>query len=159
MPFTAEFLNKDVHLKKWPKAGKINIKLNNQMAQVRKICADALALRAKHQIKVRQPLSKLTIKNKLSKNLLEIIKQEVNIKQIKFGSSQIKLDIKITPELKREGEERDLIREIQDLRKKQNLKIQDKIILTYPKPVSDFVKNSVNAHEINLGKLKIKKLS
>jgi len=41
------------------------------------------------------------------------------------GESEIELDTALTPELKEEGNVRELIRAIQDLRKKENLIISD----------------------------------
>jgi len=155
VPFITEAIYPDVHLSDWPRPGRVDEKLNREMQSVREISTKVLALRS--GIKVRQPLSKLQINKKLNKNLQEIIKQELNIKKIIFGKS-LKLDTKITPELKREGQERELIHEIQMLRKKVGLTPKDKIILYYPKAMSDFVKKQVRAEEIKKGELRIKKL-
>lgn len=156
-PFITEYIFSDVHLSDWPKPGKINNKLNREMQVARDICTDALALRAKAGIKVRQPLSKLQVTNsKLQKELLETIKDEVNVRKIVFGKI-FKLDTKITPELKKQGQERDLIREIQQLRKKAGLNIDDKIILWYPRIVSKTIQKAINAQELRKGKLKIAK--
>jgi len=64
------------------------------------------------------------------KELLDLIKEEVNVKKITFGKS-LKLDTKITPELKEEGIVREVIRQIQEMRKKSGLTPKDKISLQF----------------------------
>lgn len=139
-PFLAEEIYQEIkvknmpesiHLCNWPKENKklINKKLEDKMAQVREIVAQALAKRAETKIKVRQPLSALQIKDiKLEKELLELIKQEVNVKEIIFGKN-LELNTKITPELKQEGMIREIIRQIQGMRKEANLKPKDKVVV------------------------------
>ena len=122
IPFLSEEIYKgnknSVHLEDWPKANVklINKKLNQKMIRVREIVALALAERAKTGIKVRQPLASLLIPDKIDKELSELIKDEVNVKKIIFSNTLI-LDTKITPELKKEGKKREIIRNIRDLRK------------------------------------------
>jgi len=126
---------KSVHLEDWPKVNKklIDKNLNQKMEKIREIVTLTLAERAKLGIRVRQPLNELRIKNYELKNereLLELIKEEVNVKKITFAKS-LKLDAKITPELKEEGQIREVIRYIQEMRKKANLKPRDKILIYY----------------------------
>ena len=134
-------LTNSVHLEYWPKVNKKSIdkKLEEKMGKVREIAARALAERAKAGIKVRQPLNELQIGRLFSRRnsdlkkeneLLELIKEEVNVKKITFGKS-LKLDTKITPELKEEGIIREIIRNIQEMRKKANLKPKDRIKVWY----------------------------
>jgi len=124
-----------IHLCDYPKADKklIDLKLEESMKEVREVVVLALAKRAELGIKVRQPLTKLTINNKKvveDKELVELIKEEVNVKEIIFGK-EVELDTEITPELKVEGMIRDLIRSIQGMRKEGGLNPQDKIVLYY----------------------------
>ena len=135
IPFLSEEINQEkgsCHLQDWPKANKrlIDKKLNQKMERVRETVTLALAERAKVSIKVRQPLAELQIKEKMDKGLLELIKEEVNVKKITFGKS-LKLDTKITPELKEEGQVREVIRQIQEMRKKAGYKPKDKISVQY----------------------------
>ncbi|MDI6883081.1 MAG: isoleucine--tRNA ligase [Patescibacteria group bacterium] len=128
-----------VHLCNWPESDKsfINEKLEKEMVQVREIVAKVLAKRTELGIKVRQPLKKLKVKSeklKVDKKLLELIKDEVNVKEIVFDpkiKEEIELDTKITKELKEEGYIREIIRQVQDLRKKAGLTPRDKIELKY----------------------------
>ena len=87
----------------------------------------ALELRAKAGIKVRQPLARLEAPQ-LPDALKSIVADEVNVKEIIEGA-EVKLDMILTPELKEEGQLRDLIRNIQDMRKTRGLVPEDKITL------------------------------
>ena len=149
MPFIAEGIYKglgigkkeSVHLEEWTNASP-NEKLLEEMNEVRKIVSLGLEARAKEGIKVRQPLQKLKIKNKKlaspagelkdKEELLKLIKDELNVKEIIFDeniSEEVEMDTVITPELKEEGELRDLLRGLQDLRKKAGLNPNQKINL------------------------------
>ena len=145
IPFLSEEINqqlggkKSVHLADWPEADKklIDKELEEKMEEARGIVTLALAERAKAGIKVRQPLNKLQITNyklQKEKELLKLIKEEVNVKEINFNAKikgEVELDTQLTQELKEEGSLREIIRNIQDTRKKANLKPQDKIIMSY----------------------------
>jgi len=141
IPFLSEEITqrlgdkKSVHLQDWPKANAkmINKKLEEGMTKVREIVALSLAERAKAGIKVRQPLLSLQLpksKSQMPKEMLDLVKEEVNVKKITFGKT-LKLDIKITPELKEEGIIREIIRNIQEMRKRAKLKPQDEIQVRY----------------------------
>ena len=157
-----------VHFCDYPKPNKklIDIELEEKMGKLRQIVATVLAQRAKAGIKVRQPLNKLTINNKKianDKELAELIKEEVNVKEIIFGKS-IKLDIKITKELKKEGLVRDLVRFIQGMRKEAGLNPGELVNLYYStdsnlediiKEQEKNIKEDISAKKIEL-KLKTK---
>jgi len=153
MPFFAEEMYQglktegmpeSVHLCDWPRSDKkkINKDLEEKMDEVRAIVNLALAERTALGIKVKQPLSSLKIKNKElrinnSDNLLDLIKDEVNVKEIIFAPSagsgqaekEVELDTNITEELKEEGTLREIIRSVQAQRKEQNLVPQDKVVI------------------------------
>ena len=88
-------------------------------------------------IKVRQPLALLKIKPqslglKDKEGLLKLIKDELNVKEIIWDeniSQDVELDTEITPALKEEGELRELVRGLQELRKKAGLTPSKKITL------------------------------
>jgi len=126
---------RSIHLEKWPRVNKklINKNLERKMEKVREVVNIALAERVKAKIKVRQPLNELQITNyelKKELELLELIKDEVNVKKIVFGKV-LKLDTRITSELKEEGIVREIIRHLQEMRKKAGLKPKDKILIRY----------------------------
>jgi isoleucyl-tRNA synthetase len=145
LPFISEEIyqhlgkGQSVHLVSYPKPNQrlIDKDLEEKMSEVRQIAAIALAQRAQAGMKIRQPLKELRIKNKgLSKNkeLLDLIKEEINVKRVVYDAKikqGVKLDTKITPELKAEGMVRDLIRFIQEMRKDGGLRPKQKIYLRY----------------------------
>ncbi len=134
MPFIADDIYKkvkdykdplSVHLNTWPEGGKTEQKVIDSMEEVRKIVSLALEARSKVNIKVRQPLQELRIKNQeLGKDFLELIQDELNVKKVtvdKNFESEVELDTNLTPELIEEGKMRDAIRAIQEWRKEQGL--------------------------------------
>ena len=150
-----------VHLENWPKADKelISQELEEKMKKIKEVVASALAERAKLGIKVRQPLSELQIPNydlRREKELLELIKDEVNVKEITFGKT-LKLDTKITPKLKEEGIVREVIRNIQEMRKKAGLRPKDKILVKYS-GAPDLNKVLIKNKKIILEEAKVKDL-
>ncbi len=122
-----------VHLFSWPDAGKTDLDLEEKMNEVRNIVTLALAQRSAKGIKVRQPLAKLTVKSSkfkvLGDEFLDLIKDEVNVKEVVFSDTteeDVQLDTNITDALKEEGIMRDIIRDANEARKEQGLKPNDK---------------------------------
>ena len=146
-----------VHLLNWPEAGEIDAEVLDNMQRTRQIITDALALRmqkseTEDQIKIRQPLSKLTYNGDKLDSLYEgIIAEEVNVKMVE-NAKEFTLDKTLTPELKREGEAREIIRAVQAARKHAGLKQDDQIKLslsiTPPEEHLDLIKSEVSATEI-----------
>ncbi|MEW6407719.1 MAG: isoleucine--tRNA ligase [Patescibacteria group bacterium] len=169
----------------YPKADKnlIDKKLNQEMELVRRIAALGLAARAKAKIKVRQPLQKLKIQNPKSKtiqtvisseecsdesrDLIDLLKDEVNVKEIEFVDKIIfetetkkdkiiykskepsfevegdrdlivALEVKLTDKLKQEGLAREIIRHIQELRKTADYNVDDRIIMNYESRIKNY---------------------
>ncbi|MDP2918132.1 MAG: class I tRNA ligase family protein, partial [bacterium] len=129
-----------VHLCDWPQWDKklINKKLEEKMGQLRQVVAQALAQRAAAGLKVRQPLGALKIKNQAlsrDKELLELIKDEINVKAVVFDENlkggEVKLDTKITKELKAEGLAREIVRSLQEMRKEAGLARKDTIFVAF----------------------------
>ncbi|MBI5732465.1 class I tRNA ligase family protein [Candidatus Jorgensenbacteria bacterium] len=141
-PFFAETIHlslfKDsVHIGDWPRADKKLIKKDglDAMSLVRHIASLALGKRSEAGIKVRQPLLKLIVKDEKLKDygdLLDILKDEVNVKEVVFDRGlvdEIKLDTNVTHDLKEEGWLREFVRVVQDLRQDAKLEPKDTIVL------------------------------
>ncbi len=122
-----------VHLCAWPEAGTINPALHEDMARTRAIASEALMLRQKSGIKVRQPLAKLSIVGELSPELSAIVADELNVKEVVMDANEMHLDTALTPELIREGDARDFLRALADARKTAGLAPRDLVSLTVSK--------------------------
>ncbi len=194
-----------VHLEDWLETNEklIDSKLSQKMAEVRNIVSSGLAARAEKGIKVRQPLEYVAVfsKETLSLDLEELIKEELNVKELKFfddlenlvdeinalnltcskesleiiedrnekkPTSLVALNTKISKELIKEGLARELVRQIQDMRKKADFDVSDRILIYYQteslnlkETIKDFtekkaysIKKETLAKEIKEGKEK-----
>ncbi|HJN62841.1 MAG TPA: class I tRNA ligase family protein [Candidatus Paceibacterota bacterium] len=143
-PFIAEDLygkvggeKESVHLDEWLKTGSVDQDILSEMKEIRNIVSLGLEARSSAGIKVRQPLNELKVKSEKLKardELINLIKDETNIKKVVFDknlSLEVELDVEITPELREEGDARDLIRYIQNTRKNMGLKPGDTISLSF----------------------------
>ncbi|MCX6762638.1 MAG: class I tRNA ligase family protein, partial [Candidatus Moranbacteria bacterium] len=137
-----------VHLADFPQADEklIDDDLNEKMQLTRRFVKLGLAARAKVGIKVRQPLAQLKINEDVGGEMAELIKEEVNVKKVSFAGGiteepgfvreeeinwEAGLDTKITDELRLEGEARELVRRIQEMRKKAGYQVDNRITLCY----------------------------
>jgi len=145
IPFLSEEIyqvigdKESVHLENWPRADEklIDKKLELEMERVRMLAQKALAKRAFAKIKVRQPLSLLKIKDKAlkgRKDLLDLICEEVNVKKVVIDEDikdEVELDTTVNSQLINQGMLRETIRFIQNLRKKDGLTPEDRILIKY----------------------------
>ncbi len=149
-PKIAKDFKESVHLDSWPALTTFNAEqelLIKQMTEVREIVSLGLEARAKAVIKVRQPLRSLSIRKDAydigsEQDLLDLIKDEVNVKEVIVEANfddddtrNVKLDLEITEDLRKEGDVRELIRAIQEARKTKGLNPTDTISLHIKAPL------------------------
>ena len=140
-PFTAEIIYQElkktsdpesVHLSQWSKAGAFSQSVIDSMERSRKIVSDALEIRSKEKIIVRQPLSKLTVRSNksLENEFLDIISDELNVKSVvieRADKESLELDCVLTEDLKKEGLVREIVRLIQNERKNNKCNARDMV--------------------------------
>ncbi|PJE76950.1 isoleucine--tRNA ligase [Candidatus Uhrbacteria bacterium CG10_big_fil_rev_8_21_14_0_10_48_16] len=142
-PFFAETLYKQVggtlesvHLEEWPIAdeGLIDANVLEEMGRTRSVVSKALERRSDAGINVRQALGGMTVtvpSGEFASAYQALVMDEVNVKsiEVKKGDYAVELDLVLTPELVREGTVREIIRRVNDLRKKEGLTLEDRIDL------------------------------
>lgn len=152
-----------VHLCDYPVAQKTkDDSLSNQMSAVRDVCALGQAARVESSMRVRQPLSELQVKGvKLDSELLNLVADEINVKEVKVVKSlpkgknwnvqenndlSVALNFELSDDLKKEGLAREIVRQIQRARKEAGLKMGEMVeitVCTDSDEVSSVVKDSV----------------
>lgn len=142
MPFIAEEIytnltqEESVHLADYPVASKAtgDEDLIARMRDVRETVTEGLMIRSKAKIKVRQPLRSATIPQEFGEDFRDILKEELNVREIKTDASigkRIELDMEIDEDLLLEGVAREIIRVIQEMRKSAGFDIENRIKVGY----------------------------
>jgi isoleucyl-tRNA synthetase len=168
-PFLAEELfqkltgGESVHLRDWPAAGHVDELVLQYMADVRRGIEQGLAQRAAAKLKVRQPLAEAKVyMTRVPEDaanaayFAQIVREELNVKQgqlleVKLQSAddtthETELDLKVTPELKREGMAREVIRYVQSERKAAGLDVDDRIHLSLS-TTDDELHKAISEHQ------------
>lgn len=154
-PFLAEEIyrgltgKESVHLDDYPVADEslIDKESSAEMSKARQVVALGLKFRAEAKIKVRQPLQYVA-GFPINEALQEMVKEELNVKEyrVKHDSEvSVELDKEPSAELKLEGEAREIIRAIQEGRKKAGFNVEDRIALGYTGKEAVFVNAELKA--------------
>ncbi len=162
-PFVADYIyqgiggkKESVHLEDWPAQDNLMVDYDvlKKMEATQKAVEIGLALRATANMKIRQPLNKIVLKDKEMVELLysDLVKQELNVKNVELGTEDA-LDLVISDELKLEGLVRELTRSINQLRKDSELTISDTNVKLEYETTSELLKEAIdkNKEEIKKG--------
>lgn len=148
-PYFAELVHQtlvdeksSIHLTDWPTfaAEYLDESLNQEMQIIRKVVEAAHAQRKALGVKVRQPLAEVvcTVKEPLQKaaELGQIMASELNVKKVTWRvatDEQLpEFDTALSPELEAEGQARELMRQIQSVRKQAGLQVADTALIELP---------------------------
>ena len=138
-PFVADAIYRNlsdgssVHLADFPKPMPVqDSQVEADMARARQAVEAGLAARDASRLRVRQPLASIALPgDPLPEDITAIVRDELNVKSVTFGAPEVQLDTVITEELKLEGLAREVVRAIQDRRKKLGLNVEDRIDTRY----------------------------
>lgn len=145
IPFVTEEMYRNltgeesVHLTDWPQAGERDEKLEKDMADGRMVVSAALAGRKLHGVKVRIPLKKLEYSGprELTEEIKKIVLSEANIYELTYTKETKDFSVSgVWNEPNQDtqaGDARELVREIQKLRKEKGCTIDAHIALVLPK--------------------------
>ncbi len=147
-----------IHLFDYPKTNTklIDSELEENMDKIKEIVSIALSERDKEKLGVRWPIPSIEIYySKSLKEFEDIIKTQVNVKKIiwKKGELSVKLNKNLDEELLQEGYSREVIRLVQDCRKKLGLKKEqfiDLYIISEQKLIKKMITDKVGVKKFDI---------
>jgi isoleucyl-tRNA synthetase len=167
MPFLAERIyqnvldknenkRESVHLENYPTKKEVSEDVLLGMKSARDITTKGLMMRQKNNIPVRQPLESMMLPDGLVSDVYyNIILEELNVKKVVSVLGDFDLNFELTPELIKEGKQRELSREIKDKRKEFGLIASDFITLTIDESrlelLDDEYKKEMKINSVNIG--------
>ena len=172
-PFLAEAIYRNltdeesVHLTDWPVFHEklIDRKLDASMSNARELASMILMRRKVNNVKVRLPLKKISYKGpeELSEPIKKVVMDEVNVYDLVYagensmfeagGTDADELLNQENQDLKA-GEARDIVRKIQEERKKLGTTIDEKVHVTlesFPEDFADYIKRNALVETLSLG--------
>jgi isoleucyl-tRNA synthetase len=162
-PFVADEIYRNltdketVHLEDFPETSVklIDKELEKNMEHVRKLAEVGHSIRKQENMKLRQPLAKFNYGKgyrRLPEELNKILMEELNVKAIVYDEkTDSSIDMKLTNELKAEGEARDLIRLIQEKRKEVGVAFNSLVTVyapAWPKQFEGLIKKETLAKKL-----------
>ncbi len=180
MPFISDEIytnltaNDSVHLANWPTSVEqlINLELEKEMAKGRELVSSVLMKRKTTAVKVRTPLKKISYKGleKLPDSIIKIVQDEVNILELTYvGPSAVyevvSKDEEFTNPSNQDiegGIAREIVRQIQEERKKIGTRLDEKIDVAlpqWPARFEDYIKRNALINTLSKGEFMVKKLN
>lgn len=169
VPFFSELVyqqlnddDKSIHLSDYPEIldDYQDKELEVAMNELRQLVELGHAQRKSSRVPLRQPLASVTFNKSASfkdnAELVEILKQELNVKEVLWGEVKdedlgVCFDLKITADLEAEGDARQIIRRIQNWRKKAGLKVEKQVpayLKTWPNQFTKMIEEKTNTQLI-----------
>ena len=166
-PFLAEELHskltgdeESIHLKDWLPAGHVN---ELALREMHHALVSSMHLGASCQRRFENTTTtshaQITSDIEFSEEVKSIVSEEVNIKKIDFvvdvsladkrENTLIGVELALTPELKREGMMREVVRHVQSARKQADLSVDDRIelsLMVLPDSDSDELEKAIEEH-------------
>lgn len=121
-----------IHLAAWPEMHVEQTEVIDAMKAVRDVVSEGLQKRSEAKMKVRQPLQSVTVQSVIADEYVPLVLAELNVKEVLVNENQeesVILDVNLTEELLHEGMARELVRQVQSMRKKAGLVVEDRIEL------------------------------
>jgi len=175
IPFLSEEIYKNltggesVHLKDWPKEDKLHINkdLEKEMAYAMELSSVIHGVRKLQGIKVRIPIRKLSYKGplELSDNVLKVVQDEVNVYELEYAGKKDEIELKGEPsdpanQDVNAGFAREIIRKIQEERKRLGTKLDEKINVVledWPTEFEDEIKKKALVDKLSKGDFSVSK--
>ena len=165
LTLTAGELKESVHLEDYPifESKLLDEDLLKNMNTVREICSLGLNIRDENRIKLRQPLSKAYISIP-DKEMLEIVKGELNVKKVEYSKKKVDkkdhithemgdifvtMDLSITKELAEEGMVNEIVRGLQLARKERGCEMGEYVSIRYHSEDKEIIE-VIKKHRENL---------
>ncbi len=164
--------NESIHLSNWPKFQDMQMfvdkTLERQMEEIKLVTEKAHAIRKERGIKVRQPLQTIIVtssQKRPDEHVLAVLLSEINVKIVEWNEGEtfhVSLNTTLSAELIAEGKMREVIRQIQDMRKANSeVKMGDLIDAWVPVWPSEFeaeIKTKTCVRNLSKGELRIEKV-
>ncbi|MEK7182847.1 MAG: class I tRNA ligase family protein, partial [Patescibacteria group bacterium] len=173
LPYLSEFIftylthEESVHLTKWPETPAPDTRefeLIVTMQQLREAVQVGPSIRKTTGIKLRQPLKQATVgapSKSPTRPFLTLLAEELNVKEVVWKKKRVQkavvtLNTRITPTLVEEGEARELVRRIQEERRRLGLGLADSVRVTVPhipkdKKLFNWIKAKTLAQDLSQG--------
>jgi isoleucyl-tRNA synthetase len=162
-----------VHLANWPEFREqlINSDLEEKMAKGRELASSVLMKRKTTGVKVRMPLKKISYKGlyKLPEEIIKIVQEEVNVLELVYEGEAAVYEvvskdeefIALSNQDTEGGIAREIVRQIQEERKKLGTSLDEKVDVVLPEwpgRFEGYIKRNALVNTLTRGEFAVKKL-